>query len=99
MDKDQAIGYIIFLASVAAVLIYGYLLITPAFTTLILQITAFVAVGLILGILAWIGWVMATTPPPTPIEGEVPSVGGEAGVTPPGSAPAEGASSPSSEKK
>ncbi len=99
MDKDQAIGWVIFLVSVAAVLIYGYLLITPPLTTLVLQITAFVAVGLILGILAWIGWTMATTPPPAPIEGELPSASGEAVLASAGGTLAEGASPPTQEKQ
>ncbi len=98
MDKDQGVGWVIFLVSVAAILIYGYLLVSPVFTTLVLQVTSFVAVGLILAILAWIGWTMATTPPPAPIEGELPSVGGEAGVTTSGSVAAE-AGSPALEKK
>ncbi len=62
-----------FSASVAGILIYGYLLITP-YWTFVLQITAFVGIAAILGILAWIGWTMATTPPPTPMEAEVPPV-------------------------
>ncbi len=67
-----------FLASVAGILIYGYLLITP-YWTFVLQATAFVAVAVILGILAWIGWTMATTPPPAPMEAEVPPIPAEAG--------------------
>ena len=74
MDKDQGIGLVIFIASVAGILAYGYLLIIPNLTTLVLQITAFLAVGAILAILAWIGWTMATTPPPSPIEAELPPV-------------------------
>ena len=33
-----------------------------------MELTGFIAVGGILGIGAWIGWTMATTPPPKPIE-------------------------------
>ncbi len=48
-------------------------------TTLILQITAFLAIAMILGIIAWIGYTMATTPPPEPLDiGETP----EAASTP-----------------
>jgi predicted DNA-binding transcriptional regulator len=35
---------------------------------LMLQLTGFIAVGAVLGILAWIGYTLATTPPPKPIE-------------------------------
>jgi len=55
-------------ASVIGIVAYGWLL--YAFSTVVLQVTAFIAVAGILGILAWIGWTMATTQPPAPIEAE-----------------------------
>lgn len=53
--------------SLAGIAIYGWLLTTP-YSLLILQLTAFAAVAGVLGILAWIGYTLATTPPPKPIE-------------------------------
>jgi predicted DNA-binding transcriptional regulator len=41
-----------------------------AYSIVVLQITAFIAVAGVLVILAWIGWTMATTPPPAPLEPE-----------------------------
>jgi predicted DNA-binding transcriptional regulator len=41
-----------------------------AYSIVVLQVTAFIAVAGILVILAWIGWTMATTPPPAPLESE-----------------------------
>ena len=38
------------------------------YALLILQITGFIAVAGVFGILAWIGYTLATTPPPKPIE-------------------------------
>jgi len=35
---------------------------------LTIQISAFAAVGMVLLIMAWIGYTLATTPPPMPIE-------------------------------
>lgn len=67
MTKDQVIGAALMIGSIAGIAIYGWLLITP-YSFLILQITAFVAVAGVLGILAWIGYTLATTPPPKPIE-------------------------------
>ncbi|MCS7104619.1 MAG: transcriptional regulator [Thermofilaceae archaeon] len=66
MTRDQAIGAALMVGSLAGIAIYGWLLLT--FTTVILQLTAFVAVAGVLGILAWIGYTLATTPPPKPIE-------------------------------
>ena len=50
------------------IVIYGWILFFTEWTILLLQITGFVAVAAILGILAWIGYTLATTPPPKPIE-------------------------------
>jgi predicted DNA-binding transcriptional regulator len=66
MNKDQGIGAVLLVASVAGILVYAWLLFTYAI--LVLQITAFIAVALVLIIAAWIGWTMATTPPPAPLE-------------------------------
>ena len=70
MSKDQAIGVLILVGSVAGIFIYAWLLFLmgPTVSLLALQLTGLVAVGGVLGILAWIGYTLATTPPPTPIE-------------------------------
>ena len=66
MNKDQLIGLSILIASIIGIGVYAWLL--YAYALIVLQITAFIAITAILGILAWIGYTMATTPPPTPIE-------------------------------
>jgi len=66
MNKDQAYGALILVGSLAGLAAYTWLL--YGFPLLMLQITAFVAAAAVLVILAWIGWTMATTPPPQPIE-------------------------------
>jgi predicted DNA-binding transcriptional regulator len=78
MNKDQAIGAVILIASVVGALVYGWLI--YAFPMVILQITAFLAVATVLVILAWIGWTMATTPPPAPLEAETIRTSGSASV-------------------
>ena len=50
------------------IIVYGWILFFTEWTLLLLQITGFVAVVTVLGILAWIGYTLATTPPPKPIE-------------------------------
>ena len=69
MNKDQGIGAVLLVASIAGIVVYAWLLF--AYAILILQITAFVAVAAVLVIAAWIGWTMATTPPPAPLEPEI----------------------------
>jgi predicted DNA-binding transcriptional regulator len=68
MNKDQGIGAVLLVASIVGIIIYAWLLYTYAI--LVLQITAFIAVAGVLVIAAWIGWTMATTPPPAPLESE-----------------------------
>jgi H+/Cl- antiporter ClcA len=80
-SKDQAIGWLIFAACVVVIILYLVGLLwygSPlgnsfgtshwplAFT--LIAIPVLLAFVLILGIGAWIGWTMATTPPPKPIE-------------------------------
>ena len=71
MANDRTVGGGIFAGSVLGILVYAFLLYySPLF---ILEITAFLAVALLLGILAWIGYTMATTPPPEPMT-DIPEV-------------------------
>ncbi|MDV3243550.1 MAG: hypothetical protein LYZ66_00075 [Nitrososphaerales archaeon] len=65
MASDRIIGAGIFASSVIGVVVYAVLLLY--WEVLVLAVTAFVAVALLLGILAWIGYTMATTPPLEPI--------------------------------
>jgi len=67
MASDRAIGALILAASLIGIILYGWLVFLWA-PMIVLQITAFIAVAFVLGILAWIGYTMATTPPPQPIE-------------------------------
>jgi predicted DNA-binding transcriptional regulator len=70
-SKDQTIGALILIVCVLGIIIYGWLVFLPPFPDwdiIVLKLTGFIAVLGILFIGAWIGWTMATTPPPTPIE-------------------------------
>ena len=70
MTKDQAIGTLLLIASIAVIIFYmwGVFLAEEWISTLLIKLTAAVAVGGVFGILAWIGYTLATTPPPKPIE-------------------------------
>jgi predicted DNA-binding transcriptional regulator len=76
VSKDQGIGGAILAVCVIVAIIYLVLVIDPSliaktgndvrlYAVLVLVSVAFIA---ILAIGAWIGWTMATTPPPKPIE-------------------------------
>lgn len=71
MNKDQAIGLIIFIACVTVAIAYTAGLFMPFFESYrfwIVAVPVFVGFIAILGIGAWIGWTMATTRPPKPTE-------------------------------
>ena len=81
MNKDQTIGGVIFLVCVAIAIFYVATLFYPEWLEILgikmasadvqfwaIAIPVFIAFIAIMGIGAWIGWTMATTPPPKPIE-------------------------------
>ncbi|RLI29154.1 transcriptional regulator [Candidatus Bathyarchaeota archaeon] len=80
VSKDQAIGGVIFLVCIIVALFYVATLFYPqwlgnligadiaAIQFWLVAIPVFLAFVVVLGIGAWIGWTMATTPPPKPIE-------------------------------
>ena len=81
MNKDQIIGGVIFLVCVAIAIFYVATLFYPEWLGILgikaaaanvqfwaIAIPVFIAFIAIMGIGAWIGWTMATTPPPKPIE-------------------------------
>ena len=72
MANDRLVGGAILGGSIIGVIIYGLLI--YYWPLIVLEISAFLAVLLLLGILAWIGYTMATTPPPEPIT-DIPDVG------------------------
>jgi predicted DNA-binding transcriptional regulator len=68
MSRDQLIGAVIMICAIAGIIIYGWIMFFTAWYEILLKITGFIAIAGILGILTWIGYTLATTPPPKPIE-------------------------------
>ena len=82
VSKDQAIGWVIFLVCVVVMIgyvvtLFGYEQIiqpvidagsTSGVQFWLVAIPVLIAFVAVLAIGAWIGWTMATTPPPKPIE-------------------------------
>jgi hypothetical protein len=82
VSKDQAIGWLIFI--ICAIVIVGYIVTLFGYEQIIqpildlgptsniqfwlVAIPVLIAFVAVLGIGAWIGWTMGTTPPPKPIE-------------------------------
>ena len=73
MHKDQLYGGIIFIVAIVLIIFYNLwlfgILPQPAFNPIYaVYIPVWLLVMLVLGIAGWIGWTMASTPPPKPIE-------------------------------
>jgi len=67
----MAIGAFLLIASIIVIIAYIWLVFFPPLAgldMLILKLTGTVAIAGVFGILAWIGYTLATTPPPKPIE-------------------------------
>jgi predicted DNA-binding transcriptional regulator len=81
LSKDQAIGGAIFIVCLLAAVFYIVTLFYPDWLSMVqltynaadvqfwaIAVPVFIGFVAILFIGAWIGWTMATTPPPKPIE-------------------------------
>ena len=65
---DRVVGALILVGSILGILAYFWLVFLSPWVLLTMQLTAFIAVAAVLVIIAWIGYTLATTPPPRPIE-------------------------------
>jgi len=68
MADDKVLGGVILVGSLAGIVIYFWLLFMSPWALLTIQVSALLAVGMCLLIMAWIGYTLATTPPPMPLE-------------------------------
>jgi len=71
MNKDQSIGAAIFITCLIVAIAYVAALLWPTLEAVRLWLIAIPVTIAFVGVLAigaWIGWTMASTPPPKPIE-------------------------------
>ncbi len=73
MSKDKIVGIALMVIGIAVIAFYAVALFAPQLIAknidwLLVKVTVFIAVAGVMGILAWIGYTLATTPPPKPIE-------------------------------
>ena len=61
MSKRKNQGILIFILSISAFFVYAYLLMLSDWSPVVLQLTILMIVGGILGVISWIGYMMATT--------------------------------------
>ena len=61
MQRRSGIGIMIFVSAIAGFFLYAYLLMLSEWSPIVLQLTILMIVGGILGVVSWIGYMMATT--------------------------------------
>jgi len=61
MDKRRSTGITIFILCIAGFFVYAYLLMLSEWSGVVLQLSVFMITGGLLGVIAWIGYTMATT--------------------------------------
>tara|TARA_B100001179_G_C18501094_1_gene364321 strand:- start:465 stop:689 length:225 start_codon:yes stop_codon:yes gene_type:complete len=61
MQRRSGVGIMIFVLAIGAFFVYAYLLMLSEWSPIVLQLTILMIVGGILGVVSWIGYMMATT--------------------------------------
>ena len=61
MDKRSGIGISIFILCLGVFFVYAYLLMLSEWSGVVLQLSVLVIIGGVLGMIAWIGYTMATS--------------------------------------
>jgi len=61
MDKRRGTGITIFILCIAGFFVYAYLLMLSEWSGVVLQLSVLMITGGLLGVIAWIGYTMATT--------------------------------------
>jgi len=68
LTNDRVLGGLILVGSLVGIVTYFWLVFMSSWQILTIQASAFIAVAGVLLIVAWIGYTLATTPPPVPLE-------------------------------
>ena len=61
MQRRGMTGIMIFILAIGGFFLYAYLLMLSEWSPIVLQLTILMVVGGILGVVSWIGYMMATT--------------------------------------
>jgi len=61
LSRRKAQGIMIFVLAISAFFVYSYLLMLSEWGPIVLQLSILMIVGGILGVISWIGYMMATT--------------------------------------
>ncbi|MDC8437609.1 MAG: transcriptional regulator [Candidatus Nitrosotenuis sp.] len=61
MTRRKLTGLLIFVSCIAGFFVYAYLLMLSEWSPIVLQLSVLMIAGGILGVVSWIGYMMATT--------------------------------------
>jgi len=61
LSRRKAQGIMVFVLAISAFFVYSYLLMLSEWSPIVLQLSILMVVGGILGVISWIGYMMATT--------------------------------------
>ena len=61
MQRRSGMGIMIFVLAIGSFFLYAYLLMLSEWSPIVLQLSIQMIVGGILGVISWIGYMMATT--------------------------------------
>jgi len=61
LSRRKAQGIMIFVLAISAFFVYSYLLMLSEWGPIVSQLSILMVVGGILGVISWVGYVMATT--------------------------------------
>jgi hypothetical protein len=61
MSRRRATGITIFVLCISGFFVYAYLLMLSEWSPIVLQLSILMIVGGVLGVISWIGYMMATT--------------------------------------
>ena len=61
MSRRRATGIMIFVLCIVGFFVYAYLLMLSEWSPIVLQLSLLMVVGGLLGVISWIGYMMATT--------------------------------------
>jgi len=61
LSRRKAQGIMIFVLAISAFFVYSYLLMLSEWSPIVLQLSMLMVVGGVLGVISWIGYMMATT--------------------------------------
>jgi len=61
LSRRKAQGIMVFVLAISAFFLYSYLLMLSEWSPIVLQLSILMIVGGILGVISWIGYMMATT--------------------------------------